>query len=497
MKSLDQASRFIYLLMIIILLTNCKKGAIVNEQTPITPTPEKDASVPNKFIWNSLHDYYLWENLVPNLSASKFSNKDTLNAFLNHYTDPEQLFNSLLYQYQTIDKWSFIVNDSTTIQDWIAGISKTDGTDFRLYQISGSNNIFGVIRYVMKGSPADLAGIKRGDVFIKVNDQQLTVSNYQTLLFSNTTYKLSFAKIINHVITPNDKSVTLTPVTMQENPILMDTVLVVGGAKVGYLVYNGFNSDFDIQLNDVFKYFKDQGISRLILDLRYNGGGSVQTAIYIASMIYGTNTSKVFLKSQYNPALQAYIVSTYGESALSDNFTDNITATSTTPQTPINALNMSKLYVITTGNTASASELTINGLKPYLSVIQVGDTTVGKYVGSITIQDLNAKGYVNPNDTWTMQPIVLKVSNSLGVTDYVKGLTPDIKLKEDIANLLPFGNPNELLLQAVLNDIQGLPQKSLPLKSDLMGFKKVADSKDFKPYSKEMYSKRKFILPIK
>jgi carboxyl-terminal processing protease len=495
MKSTNLLSLISFLLLINILLNSCKKDSGVNQNTT-NPIPIPEATVPNKFIWNSLHDYYLWTDQVPKLSASKYSNKDTLNAFLNQYTDPEKLFYALLYQYQTIDKWSFIVNDVTTINDWISGISKTAGYDFMLAQIGTTNNIFGFVRYVLKGSPADLAGIRRGDIFIKVNNTQLTISNYQSLINIESTYSLSFATIINNIISPNGKTLTLTPATLQENPILMDTVLTVSGAKVGYLVYNGFNSDFDLQLNDVFKYFKNQAISNLIVDLRYNGGGSVQTAIYLASMIYGTYTTKDFLKSQYNSALQEYLTSTYGASYLNDNFTDKISATSTTAEIPINTVNLPKLYVIATDNTASASELLINGLKPYITVKQVGTNTYGKYVASITLQDEDINGKINANDPWAMQPIVVKILNSLDVSDFVNGLAPDITTEEDIANLQPFGNPNETLLQAVLNDIQGLPQKGLPLKSAFMGLKKVADSKTFKPYSKEMYIKRKFKAPL-
>lgn len=498
MKSVQRLFFIANFLLIIFLLTNCKKDTINNQTTnPANPGAIKEASVPNKFVWNGLHDYYLWIDQVPNLSAAKFSNNDTLNAFLNQYTDPEKLFYDLLYQYQTIDKWSFIVSDISTINNWISGISKTAGYDFMLAQKGSTNNLFGFVRYVLKNSPADQAGIKRGDIFIKVNDQQLTISNYQTLLNTETTYSLSFATISGNTITPNGRTITLTPVTLQENPILMDTVLNVSGAKVGYLVYNSFNPDFDLQLNDVFKYFKEQGISDLILDLRYNGGGSIQTAIYLASMIYGTYTTKDFIKSQYNSALQSYLINTYGLSYLSDNFTDKIAATSSTVEIPISTLNLPKLYVIATDNTASASELLINGLKPYITVTQVGTNTYGKYVGSITVQDWDTQGNVNPNDPWAMQPIVVKILNSSDVSDYINGLTPDITTEEDIANLLPFGDPNEPLLQAVLNNIQGLPQKRLPLKSALIGLKKVTDSQAFKPLSKDMYIKRRFVFPSK
>lgn len=479
----------------ILLLNNCKKESGINQNTKPVTIPE--ASVPNKFIWNTLHDYYLWTDQVANLAASKYSNKDTLNAFLNQYTDPSKLFSALLYQFGTIDKWSFIVNDVSIINDWISGTSKTAGYDFMLAQIGTTNNVFGFVRYVDKGSPADLAGIKRGDIFIKINDTQLTVSNYQSLINLETTYTLSFATVINNVVTPNNITLSLTPITLQENPILMDTVLTVSGAKVGYLVYNGFNSDFDLQLNTVFQYFKNQGISNLIVDLRYNGGGSVQTAIYLASMIYGTYTTKDFIKSQYNTALQQYLVGAYGSSYLNDNFTDRILATSTTPETPIATVSLPKLYVIATDNTASASELLINGLKPYITVKQVGTNTYGKYVASITLQDQDSTGAVNPNDPWAMQPIVVKILNSLNVSDFVNGLSPDITVQEDIGNLLPFGDPNETLLRAVLNDIQGLPQSMVPLKSAVIGLKKVADSKTFLPFSHDMYIRHNFKAPLK
>ena len=479
--------RIFSFLVVILLLVNCKRDRI----TPV-PVVIKEATDVNKFIYNGLKDYYLWEAQVPNLVAQKYTVKDSLNAYLNTYTDPNDLFTSLLYQYTKIDKWSFIVDDSKKIDDWIQGISETMGYDFMLARYGTAGNVFGFIRYVYKGSPAEKAGLKRGDLFIKVNDTQLTVTNYSTLLFNVLTYKLSLATITAKVISLNGKSVTMTAVNMQENPIQLDTVLNVGNFKVGYLVYNSFNADFDIQLNDVFKRFKDAGIDKLVLDLRYNGGGSVQTAVYLASMIYSTSTTKVFVKSQYNSALQAYFVSTEGASSLIQNFTDKIAKTTTTPETPINTLNLSKLYVITSDNTASASELLINGLKPYMQIVSVGDTTVGKYVASSTIKDWDSTGAVNPNDKWAMQPIVVKIANSQGVTDFVTGLAPDFSIEEDIVNLMPFGDQNEILLKAVLNNIMGLPQTPVALKSAKLGLRNVFDSKNISPFAKQMYiNKRK------
>lgn len=325
---------------------------------------------------------------------------------------------------------------------------------------------------------------------MKVNDTQLTATNYQSLLFNNITYKLSFASLANNVISLNGKSATMTAVTMQENPILVDTVLNVGNFKVGYLMYNAFNAGFDIQLNNVFKKFKDAPINKLVLDLRYNGGGSVQSAKYLASMIYGTKTTSPFLKSQYNSGLQAYLTSVNGAASLVENFIANIAATTTTPVAAINTLNLTDVYFITSDNTASASELLINGLKPYMTVFSVGSSTAGKYVASWTLQDWDSNGNVNPKDKYAMQPIVVKIANANGISDFINGLAPDYAATEDIANLLPLGDRNETLLKPILNKIQGFPLAAISTKAAAMGLKKLTDSQAQKVFSQQMYMAR-------
>jgi hypothetical protein len=122
-----------------------------------------------------------------------------------------------------------------------------------------------------------------------------------------------------------------------------------------------------------------------------------------------------------------------------------------------------------------------------MNVTVVGLNTEGKYTGSATIKDWDEQGNVNPNHTYAMQPIIVKYANSTGATDYVNGLTPNIQAEEDIANLLPFGDPNEPLLAAVLAHIKGIAVTSMTLKSAKIGLEKVAQSRDFKPFANEMY----------
>jgi len=484
MKNRNLKSYTVILLLATLLFTACRK-----DDVPPAPVEIKQATDVNKFIYSGLHDYYLWYSEIPSLTSTKYQNSDSLNVFLNKYTDPQTLFTSLLYKYKQVDKWSFLVDNSKTIEDWISGISETMGYDFMLSRIGTSDNLFAFVRYVYKGSPAEKAGLKRGDIFLSVNDQQLTVSNYQTLLFSTLTYKLGFATITNSTISAISKTMSMTAVTMQEDPISKDTIFTFNNQKIGYLVYNGFNAEFDIQLNEVFRKFKTANIDRLILDLRYNGGGSVTSSIYLASMIHSTDKNKVFARSQYNTAFEKALVDYYGSDYVVDYFEDTIEKTTKDAETPIVSLNLQKIHIIVSDNSASASELLINGLRPHMKVTVVGTNTSGKYTGSTTIKDWDDDGKVNPSHKYAMQPIVVKYTNSQGISDYVDGLAPDIVAKEDIANLLPFGDPNEKLLKVVLDDIKGLPFTAQTLKSASIGLIKVAESREFKPFNDEMYIK--------
>jgi len=489
-----------WMIVISFTFTQCRKEAMLPVvQDPVvppvvTPVVIPDASEVNTFVWASMHDYYLWNDKIPNLtntyyqmlttSSSNYQrNKDSLNVYLNKFTDPTKLFNDLLYQYNVVDKFSFIVSDYTIIDNWIAGISKTMGYDLGQHYFTldkTSSDVYIVVRYVAKNSPADLAGIQRGDIISKVDGVQLTGANINNLL-NGDSFTLSFAKIVNGVMTLTGKTASLTAVQLQEDPVLFSKVLTVNGSKVGYLVYNGFTSDFDLELNTVFQQFKAAGISKLILDLRYNGGGSVQTAIYLASMIYTNNTAKLFTKSVYNGILTPYITTTYGASFFDSNFTDKINTTA------INTLNLADIYFIVSGETASASELLINGLKPYMNVKSIGTNTYGKYVASLTLKDYDANNNLVTTHKYAMQPIVAKYSNSLGVSDFVNGLAPDITAQENAENLLPWGDENETLLKVALDNIKGLKSQTIKNVSYLVKSELLFDSKDKSPFSHDMY----------
>jgi C-terminal processing protease CtpA/Prc len=248
-------------------------------------------------------------------------------------------------------------------------------------------------------------------------------------------------------------------------------------------------SNYDNQLNAVFAKFKKEGIQNLILDLRYNGGGSLKSAVYLASMIYTTDTTALFNKNSYNVELEKYILENEGKDAMNEYFAAKIEASDDAHEEAINSLSLKSIYILTTSGTASASEILINDLKPYMKVTMIGENTYGKYVGSITIKDYDRNDKLNPNHKWALQPIIMKSTNKNGVSDFYNGLTPDIKMEEDITNLLPFGNTEETLLKAAIEKIKGTTSVR---KFKTPVFNTFTERKDLIPHSREMHLNNRF-----
>ena len=444
---------------------------------------EKSNPDVNEFIWNGLNLYYLWQADVPNLADNRFSSEAQFKRFLNGYSDPVDLFDALRVN-ESIDRFSWIVDDYRELEGQLQGNTNSNGVEFGLnLKSSGSEEVIGWVRYIVPKSDASTKNIKRGDIFYAVNGTTLTVDNYIDLLFgSNNNYKLNFADFSNGTFIPNGKSVDLTKTPLEENPILINKVIISGSHKIGYLMYNGFYSNYDSELNDDFGALKSQGITDLVLDLRYNGGGSVLTATRLASMITGSFTGQVFAKQQWNSKVEDYYNSNDPDE-LKNFFTNKIGST------PINSLNMSKIYILTSQSSASASELVINGLKPFINVVQIGDVTVGKNVGSITLYDSPTfdKENRNPNHRYAMQPIVLKIVNAVGFGDYQNGLVPNFQQKEAIAtNLGVLGSTSEPLLSTAIAKITGVTARLKPQTAGLE-FKSVSNSKSIHEFQNQMY----------
>lgn len=425
------------------------------------------------FIWKAMNLCYYWQSEVLNLADNKFSSQADLDSFLKANGTPENLFDNLLAP-KSIDRFSWIVDDYVALEQSFQGTTKSDGVDFGLsYKPGSSTEIFGYVRYIVPGSNAATKTIKRGDMFTGVNGTQLTANNYQALLLNAESYTLNLADYNGTTIVSNGKTVALTKTTLNENPIFINKVIETGGKKIGYLMYNSFIADYDSKLNEAFGSLKAEGITDLVLDLRYNGGGSVQTATRLASMITGQFNGKVFANLKWNQKL-----SLNNEDYLFPNQIES---------TPINSLNLNRVYVITTKSTASASELIINGLKPYIDVVQIGDVTYGKSFASITLYDSESytKQNVNPRHRYAMQLIVAQTFNSLGFGDYKDGLVPTFQQAETISTFGVLGDINEPLLKLAIGKITGTAKGIPAAKGKTFEFFK--DAKSIKGFGNEMY----------
>ncbi len=397
----------------------------------------------NDWILANMQFYYLWNDKLPT------STDKTLT--------PDNYFMSLLYDRNNTansdrDRFSWIQKSADELKASLSGESKTTGMEYKLYYADASRTtIVGSVLYVSSGSPAAQAGVKRGDIFTKVNGQTLTGSNYTTLLNGTSdAYAFTFSKSTNGVLVEDPQAKTVPAIVFQENPILLDTTYTIGSKKIGYLVYNQFvpkpnggtANTYDQKLQSIFGKFKSQGVNELVLDLRYNRGGYVSSSTVLSSLI-GKNIdpSKVYYAQKWNATYSADADKRYGVDKWGrQNFvaySENIGGT------------LNRVYVLTTNSTASASELVINGLRPFMTVTTIGTTTVGKNVGSITISD--DKGRIK----WGMQPLTFKSANAVGFSDYPDGFQPAVEVKEPTLGMKAFGDLSDPLLNEAVFQMTG------------------------------------------
>ena len=408
----------------------------------------------HEFIWTALNDYYLWQEEVPSLADEiKPIGSTRYRELIKPYPEPESFFESLKYEQ---DKYSLIRSNYEDIENSIKGIDANNGLKFILSRYGSGENILGVVTHILAESDAATKDIKRGDIFTSVDGQSLNLNNYRELLFGdNLNYTLNMADLNNNLLSPNGKNVSLTKTeNFQSNPIQISKIINTGASKIGYLMYNQFAEGFDDDLNNVFSSFKAEQINDLILDLRYNGGGLVRSAVNLAGMITGQFNGEVFAKYLWNKKLMTYFNSDLERfsSQLEINFSESLA-----DGTPINSLNLSRVYIITSGRSASSSELVINGLSPYINVIQVGDNTYGKNVGGpAALYDyIDNDGTKHPNHTYAIYCMTFYSANSNDFYDYADGLAPqeELKLKEDLANMGTLGENSDPLLALTIQHI--------------------------------------------
>ena len=392
----------------------------------------------NDFILDSMEDVYLWENYLPEIDN-------------NYEFDSKEYFHKLLYEE---DKWSFITDDIEALEASFAGVETTFGYSLAFGRFSKTGTLFALVEYVYPDSPASEAGIVRGDIIKAMNGSDITDTNYRDLFYGST---ISITMgIINDGYIEDGNILSMTSEILNLDPVLITDIIETDGHKIGYLFYAQYIRNYNTSLDAAFQYFQSNGITDLVLDIRYNPGGYISAAQHLCSSLAPqsvVSAEDVLVTLQWNDYYQNY----WQTNGFDDQIQLNFLSTN-----PVN-LDFDKIYILTGSGSASASELTITGLDPYMDVVLLGDTTYGKYTGSITLKPKDI--YTDPNhyadfDNWGLQPIVLRYANANGVTDFVNGFAPDFYVYDDIWEGIPLGDPTELVLAKAIEQITGVTKVS-------------------------------------
>ena len=387
----------------------------------------------DRWIDDTMRVWYYWKQDIPHTND------------LNYFSPPFEFFASVLSEQDGKDGQPFSTIDSLDAPA-TRGVPSTDyGYGFQYTTNHMEDNdtaLYARLLYVSPDSPAGEAGLERGDWILEMDGEPITENNYSRLNGGEgITLTVGYYDAAQDTILAYAEPQTLAPArTFYDNPVHYRNVYDYGSKRVGYLVYNHFtggltesSTEYDDDLREAFSYFATEQVNEFVLDLRYNNGGQLSCASLLCAMLAPSSAlGQTLAYLEFNESIGEQEM-VFDESLIQGGAN----------------LNLSRLYVLTSTETASASEMLINCLKPYMEVVLVGGTTVGKNVAS--------RAFVNEELMLEMRPIVCKLYNADRESEYAEGFTADVSVDEngDMARFLPFGNPDELMLYTALNLING------------------------------------------
>ncbi len=374
---------FFLLLLIMILLASCKK----DDKEPI---PSDDPWYGLKtMVVDVMEEQYLWNHMLPSVDIAWYEN-------------PSDLLEALMYK--PLDRWSYIQEASTYQQFFEEGQYLGFGFGMK-WADDGTLRV----SFVYKDSPAERAGMSRSAKIVSINNKSVFS------LLTRGTLNQEFGPdteghTISMQIVPAGEEETIQ-ISMSKELVTLNTVLHkdiinLPDKRVAYLVLNNFIEPSLAELEEAFQYFIAGEANELILDMRYNGGGRLHVAQLLCSYINTTKTSgQVFIEFQYNPSRE------------SQNQKYGFVPTDM-------SLNVPRLVVIATRSTASASEVIINSLYPFIPVKIIGDRTYGKPVGSVP---------ANYQNQYVIVPVSVRIANAEGNANYFSGFPVDGPAEDGLA----------------------------------------------------------------
>ena len=464
------------ILVFFIAVSSCKKSP-VEPEVPVTvapgdiPTPPVN-STRTQLTLDSIYLYaretYLWNDALPNFVTfnprgyNSFSTpilnfQDELFDITQLKIDPKTAKPYEFYEdHPSNSKFSYIMDDTNSSSTVAAANNK-----FADVTIDGEGDDFGLdlaslsasdvrVKKVSPGSPAALKGVVRADRILKINGTTVSAGSQSGINFIYNSLDGNTIKINAQRINGTQYTVDLVRNTYQSSSILKKTVLTSGSKKIGYLAYARFsnlpNSKADLEA--AFADFASQGITDLIVDFRYNGGGYVETAEYMTNLIApSAKNGAVMYVEFYNSLMQSgkaailshqILLNSNGQTQQTNGHLatyadiDYSVAKNTYKFEKAGTLNNIKNVVfIVSKATASASELVINSLKPHMNVKLVGSKTYGKPVGFFPIGIDKFQVYMSN----------FSIQNSIGEGGYFAGMSVDIPAADDLMH--DFGSAEE------------------------------------------------------
>ncbi|MDD3107677.1 MAG: S41 family peptidase [Alistipes sp.] len=450
-------SRFsigVWLTGVLLLAGSCAKGP-AEEPTP-SPYVDEDA---NRWIYSQMKAQYLYTDYTQTVTPYY---DQACESFFQSLLSPRSSDNDGKHAGGKNYFYSYLERTGSKA---LVGDTRSYGFEYQQYYDSENHQIYTArVLFVVPDSPASRAGLKRGDWIRTIKGKPIYASDLSSLKQGGaTTFEVERCRYITtesgeqqYVVTDAQTLSVEAAELLQISPLFYSTVFERGSHRIGYLVYNAFESgpgglpnyEYHTQMKSMFAAFKQQGIDELVLDLRYNSGGYILTCQLLCSMLCPASAlGQTFMIARYNEAQTARhggdVVSPFLSKAEMQNYN----------------LDLKRLYVLSGQWTASASEAVINTLRPYMSVRLIGTTTEGKNVGSteITSSDYMLK----------LHPITQKAFNKNMESEYQNGFTPDIAA-DDLLNqdqMAALGDPDEFLLQYALGEISGSKSMAMQTKS--------------------------------
>jgi carboxyl-terminal processing protease len=456
--------QFLFISAVVASSVSCRKTVdFSNTKIPANEIPPKDGSSTD-LIKDSIFLYakqvYLWNESLPTYAVFKPRQYSSANNDYDNFTNV--LFQITRYginpktgapyeyntQYPTETKYSFIddlvadgilssINNKKSVID-----TKGKGNDvgYGLSILGDPKNYSLYVRYVSPGSPAESAGLKRGDYFNQINGFTFGTNYDSEINNLNIEINKNTVTIVGKKQNGTPFTITINSGIYNSNPIYKDSVYSVGAKKIGYLAYARFSDTNNSvsRLDNTFANFTAAGVTDLVIDLRYNGGGYISTAEHLVDLISPTRLDKLpMFKEYFNNTMQS------GQASILKNQPDRdgngnvnydngklvtLADYSYTPDNNSHTINktgnlnnIENVVFIISKNTASASELVINSLKPYINVKTVGTTSYGKPVGFFPIR-------IGKYDLYYS---MFSTKNSKGEGDYYSGMTPTNVIADD------------------------------------------------------------------